>query len=190
MSSTEASCRCEDTFEEVLNSKGKPYCDCREGTSFNADANRCFAPPTMAPTKEPTVALTASPTASLSSSPTETKNSCEDDASGTFILDNDQVAGCAWLTKNSAREETRKSKYCYRHEVKTLCPFTCDFCECVDDSTYSFTLVKAGKTVDCSWLTKNDSKMEQRIANYCTEEFDGGLLLDACTKSCGKCADA
>ena len=142
----------------------------------------------MAPTKEPTLA----PTVALTASPTESKEDedCVDDESGTFILDNDQVAGCAWLTKNSAKEKTRKSNYCYRHEVKTLCPFTCDFCECVDDSTYSFTLVKAGKTVDCSWLTKNDSKMEQRIANYCTEEFDGGLLLDACTKSCGKCLTA
>ena len=188
MGPTDVSCRCEDTFEEVLNSNGAPFCDCKEGTSLNADVNRCFAPPTMAPTKEPTVSPTASPTASPTSSPTETQNNCLDAESETFVLDNDEVEGCDWLTKNSARDEIRKNNYCYRHEVKTLCPFTCDFCEeCVDDSTYSFTLVKTGKTVDCSWLTKNKSKMDQRIANYCTEDFDEGQLLDACTKSCGKC---
>ena len=191
MSPTQVSCKCESTFEELLNSKGKPYCGCPEGTTFNADANRCLAPPTMAPTKEPTVSPTASPTSSPTSSPSESKedeNVCEDDESGTFVLDNDEVVGCDWLTKNSAKEARRKNKYCYRHEVKTLCPLTCDFCECVDEYTYTFTLVQTGNTVDCSWLTKNKSKMDNRISNYCTEDFDGGFLLDACTKSCGKCA--
>ncbi|GFH56511.1 predicted protein [Chaetoceros tenuissimus] len=191
MGPNDVSCRCENTFQEFLNSNGKPYCDCLEGTSFNADANRCFAPPTMAPSKEPTVSPTASPTSSPSDFPTETKEEediCADDEVGTFVLDNDEVVGCDWLTKNN--EETRKNNYCYRHEVKTLCPLTCNFCECEDDASYTFTLVKTGNTVDCSWLTKNKSKMEQRIANYCTEDFDGGMLHDACTKSCGKCLAA
>lgn len=191
MGPNDVSCRCENTFQEFLNSNGKPYCDCLEGTSFNADANRCFAPPTMVPTKEPTVSPTASPTSSPSDFPTETKEEediCADDEVGTFVLDNDEVVGCDWLTKNN--EETRKNNYCYRHEVKTLCPLTCNFCECEDDASYTFTLVKTGNTVDCSWLTKNKSKMEQRIAKYCTEDFDGGMLHDACTKSCGKCLAA
>ena len=187
MGPTDVSCRCENTFQEFLNSNAKPYCDCKEGTSFNADANRCFAPPTMAPTKEPTVSPTASPTSSPSSSPTETKNTCLDAESETFVLDNDDVVGCDWLTKNSKKEEIRKNNYCHRHEVKTLCPLTCDFCECKDDPSYTFTLANTGNTVDCSWLSKNDSKMEKRTAKYCTEDFDGGILLDACTKSCGKC---
>lgn len=112
---------------------------------------------------------------------------CYDDASGTFVLDIGNVVGCDWLTKHKGNEEERKNKYCSRHEVETLCPVSCNFCECKDDASYTFELTNTGATKDCSWISRNKAKKETRITNYCTKDFDGGALYNACTESCGLC---
>lgn len=193
ISTTEASCICEDTWELTMDSRQKPTCTCPATTTLNVEKNRCFAPPTMAPTKAPTITPTASPrTSSPTLVPTQTlkeEETCDDDDSGTFILDNQSVVGCDWLTKNSVKEEERKSKYCNRHEVKTLCPLSCDFCDCKDDPTYTFELEKTGATRHCNWISLNNAKKDARISKYCNKAFDGGALYNSCTKSCGLCPE-
>lgn len=191
ISTTEASCRCEDTWALTMDSRQKPTCTCPTMTTLDVETNRCLAPPTMAPTKAPTKTPTASPrTSSPTIVPTQTlkeEENCFDDESGTFILDNQSVVGCDWLTKNSIKEDERKSSYCNRHEVKTLCPLSCDFCECKDDPTYTFDLVNSGETRHCNWLSLNKAKKDVRMSKYCTKSFDNGALYNACTESCGLC---
>ena len=94
---------------------------------------------------------------------------------------------CDWLTKNKSRMEQRIAAYCGLNEVKTLCPLSCDFCTCEDDAEHTFELM-TGETVSCSYISKNKKKMDIRKAKFCSEEFDGGATLNACTKSCGICA--
>lgn len=129
-----------------------------------------------------------SPSASPSASPSVAENelTCEDGI-GTFTLVNTgNVATCDWLTKNNERMEQRMKKYCGLNEIKLLCPSSCNFCTCEDDAEHAFELM-TGETVDCSYITKNKNKMDIRKAKFCTDEFDGGATLNACTKSCGIC---
>ena len=50
-----AACKCEDTFVQSVDSKGRPTCACPDDWTFDAPNNRCFAPPTIAPSTTPTV---------------------------------------------------------------------------------------------------------------------------------------
>ena len=125
---------------------------------------------------------------SPTSSPTSPNNDviCED-GPGTFVLEKTNASvTCDWLTKNEKRTEIRIAAYCGLNEVKTLCPVSCDFCTCEDDAEHTFELM-TGDTVNCSYISKNKNKMDIRKAKFCTEEFDGGATLNACTKSCGIC---
>lgn len=125
-----------------------------------------------------------SPTASPSA--TANDNSC-DDGTGTFtVVNTGSIVTCDWLTKNEKRTVQRIKKYCGLNEIKLLCPSSCNFCTCEDDDEHTFELM-TGETVDCSYISKNKKKMDIRKAKFCTEEFDGGATLNACTKSCGIC---
>ncbi|GFH43890.1 predicted protein [Chaetoceros tenuissimus] len=129
MSPTDVSCRCENTFQEFLNSNGVPYCDCPKETTFNAEKNRCFAPPTIAPTSSPTKSPTAAPTLVPTSSPIEQTVPCADDADATFSLDRfDKEVGCEWLTKNWKKKSIRIERYCGREKIDSMCPATCGLC--------------------------------------------------------------
>ena len=182
-------CHCEDTFIQTNNGKD---CACPDGSFLNASANRCYAPtssPIVSPTSSPvTASPTASPTSVVTSAPTPEApldNSCED-GTETFTVNNKEV-GCDWLYKNKKREQKRKDMYCALNEVKLMCPNTCDFCDCVDSSSYTFELENGMNEVGCDWISKNSNKAEKRRAKYCTADYDDGALINACTKSCNLC---
>lgn len=191
-SHTTALCTCENTF--VVSESGLG-CECPPGHEFNADVNRCLPPPTAAPTKSPTISPTSAPTTPPTTSPTAEVvpiEVCEDDMNATFPLINvDKQVNCEWLYKNNA--EDRKEMYCGLNQAKLVCPKTCNFCTCEDSSSYTFELMYVDdpdkKTQDCTWLTRNWMKKEDRIARYCTDDFDDGKLVNACTKSCGLCLE-
>lgn len=77
-------------------------------------------------------------------------------------------------------------------ETRTLIAL-CNFCECEDDFNFTFELMNIKddnsnpKIDDCSWLPRNLNAKNDRIANYCTDDFDCGSVLNACTKSCCHC---
>lgn len=191
-SPTEALCTCENTF--VVSESGLG-CECPPGHEFKADVNRCLPPPTAAPTKSPTNSPTSAPTSPPTESPTVEDvpiEVCEDDVNATFpLLFVENQGNCEWLSKNNAEE--RKETYCGLNRAKLVCPQTCDFCTCEDSSSYTFDLMFVDdpdkKTQDCTWLTRNWNNKEDRIARYCTDSFDNGNLVNACTKSCGLCVN-
>ncbi|GFH56795.1 predicted protein [Chaetoceros tenuissimus] len=185
-SPTTAKCTCENTFINTENLLG---CVCREGHTFDAGNNRCIPPVTPSPTASPTKSPTASPTQTAT-----VAKACADDASATFSLINvDKEVDCAWLTKNSKKEEVREANYCGLNRVKLHCKVSCNFCDCEDDPDFTFELTNVKddngnpKIEDCSWLLRNSNAKEDRIANYCTDAFENGSVLNACTKSCGQC---
>ena len=126
---TQPTCICENTFELTFNS-GKPSCTCGSDTIFNANANRCFPPPTQAPTAVPSVSPTKTPTAFPTLSPTtKEEDPCVDDMISTFpLLKVDKEVGCNWLTKNKKKKRVRMNKYCGLDNVDSICPATCGLC--------------------------------------------------------------
>ena len=191
-SHTTALCTCENTF--VVSESGLG-CECPPGHEFHAGVNRCFPPPTAAPTKSPTISPTSAPTATPTTSPTVEVvpiEVCEDDANATFPLDNvDNQGNCGWLSGNNAK--VRQEKYCGRNRVKLACPKTCNFCTCEDSISFTFELMYVDDpdrmNQDCTWLTRNWQNKKDRIARYCTDNFDNGAVMNACTKSCGLCLE-
>ncbi|GFH47674.1 predicted protein [Chaetoceros tenuissimus] len=191
-SHTTALCTCENTF--VVSESGLG-CKCPPGHEFNAGVNRCFPPPTAAPTNSPTKSPTSAPTATPTASPTAEVvpiKVCEDNVNATFpLLFVENQGNCEWLSKNNAEE--RKETYCGLNHAKLVCPQTCDFCTCEDSSSYTFDLMFVDdpdkKTQDCTWLTRNWNNKEDHIARYCTDDFDDGAVMNACTKSCGLCVN-
>lgn len=51
----DSKCTCENTFEEIVKSNGKPSCACPSDTKLQANINRCVPIETSAPTAAPTV---------------------------------------------------------------------------------------------------------------------------------------
>jgi hypothetical protein len=210
-SSTEFTCQCETTF---INSANGRSCVCPPGYVRKSD-NRCYDPntpspiaiTTKAPTSSPNVSNTPAPTSSpnvsntsapTSSSPTqkiedEEDEACNDDENATFYLirNPNKNVKCSWLSKHKTNTGTRIANYCDLPRVKTICKSTCSFCTCVDDESFTFELTNISdpnkKNKSCNWLTANKKKSAIRIARYCTEDFDDGAVMNACTKSCGLC---
>lgn len=113
---------------------------------------------------------------------------CIDDNSRTFYVQGiDKYVTCAWLSpKKKKRARKRQAKHCQRGNVQVLCQKTC----ATNDDSYSFTLLGGSMTTQtCAWLTKNAKKASKRISKYCKEDFDGGALVAACSKSCGLCLE-
>lgn len=190
VSLTDYKCVCEATF---INTNNGRNCECPPGFERKSD-NRCYdpdvpvpSPQTKSPTKAPT---TKSPTVPPSPAPINTvvvEQTCSDEVDGTFTLNNGKTKKCIWLSKNAKREKRRKNRYCGLNRVKLVCPSSCDFCECSDDDSYTFSTDNVG-TKNCAWLSPHNQKnKEKRIARYCTEDFDNGKVMNACTKSCGLC---
>lgn len=140
----------------------------------------------------PTILTTA--TISPSSSPTV---SCDDDPLFTFQLFNGQTRTCKWLTKNERKSQNRISRYCKKENVQTGCQATCDACFkmassmptqgpsaviCYDDPSFLFQLDN-GKVRKCPWLTRNQSKTQQRISNYCPRN----IVQSGCPDTCNSC---
>ena len=197
ISSKEFKCRCETTF---INSANGRTCVCPSGFIRESD-NRCYDPNTSVPisiTSSPTASPNVSNTPGPTSSPSQTvaveeDEGCNDDENARFYLihDNDKHVQCSWLTSNKNRTGKRISNYCELPRVKTICKSTCSFCTCANDDAFTFELIKIEdpkrKTQHCDWLTRNKVNHELRIARYCTEDFEDGAVMNACTKSCGLC---
>eukprot|EP00979_Chaetoceros_neogracilis_P010656 scaffold2544_cov269-Chaetoceros_neogracile.AAC.10 len=64
--------------------------------------------------------------------------------------------------------------------VTTSAPTSCD-----DDPTFTFTAPKTKKVQDCAYITKNDSKLQQRQENVCGVEEGNGVLVSS--KCCAAC---
>lgn len=115
-------------------------------------------------------------------------NLCSDDNSSMFYVNwLEKYVSCAWLSPtNKKKAKKRQATHCARGEVKSMCLKTC----ATDDDSYSFTLLNgSGRTKNCAWLTKNAKKANKRVSKYCKDDFDGGKLVAACTKSCGLCPE-
>eukprot|EP00554_Chaetoceros_debilis_P003881 CAMPEP_0194095536 /NCGR_PEP_ID=MMETSP0149-20130528/56879_1 /TAXON_ID=122233 /ORGANISM="Chaetoceros debilis, Strain MM31A-1" /LENGTH=304 /DNA_ID=CAMNT_0038781481 /DNA_START=117 /DNA_END=1031 /DNA_ORIENTATION=+ len=70
--------------------------------------------------------------------------------------------------------------------LTSLCMQTVE--SCVDDITYTFTLLWDNDTeVNCSWLTKNSLKAATRKATYCDNYT---AIRAACAVSCNNCTSA
>lgn len=181
-------CQCEDTFVQIKDGKD---CACPDGTFLHASTNRCYAPtssPTSSPVSSPvTQTPTSAPVTTAPTPDSPIEDSCED-ITGTFFV-NDKEISCDWLSRNKKREEKRKNIYCALNKVKMACALTCDFCDCIDDASYTFQLKSGTDGVSCSWISKNKNKIDKRRARYCTDDYDGGALVNACTESCGLCAN-
>ena len=195
-SSTEFRCQCETTF--INSADGS--CVCPPGFVRKND-NRCYDPNTPSPTSL-TNAPTSSPNVSNTSAPTSSPTrkieddddeACNDDENATFYLirNPNKNAKCSWLSKHKTNTGKRIANYCDLPRVKTICKSTCSFCTCVDDESFTFELINISnpnkKNKTCNWLTANKKKRAIRIARYCTEDFDNGAVMNACTKSCGLC---
>ena len=196
-SSTEFTCQCENTFINSANGS----CVCPPGFIREWD-NRCYDPntpspiaiTTKAPTSSPNVSNTPAPTSSPSKKDEDDEDEgCNDDENATFnlIRNPNKSVKCSWLSKNKARASKRIANYCDLPRVKTVCKSTCSFCTCVDDESFTFELTKVSdpnkKNKTCNWLSANNEKRAIRISRYCTEDFDDGAVMNACTKSCGLC---
>jgi hypothetical protein len=59
--------------------------------------------------------------------------------------------------------------------VTTSAPTPCD-----DDPAFTFTAPKTKITQDCAYITKNDSKLQQRQENVCGVEENGVLVSSKC----------
>lgn len=196
-SKTEFTCVCESSF---INSANGRSCVCPPGFIRKSD-NRCYDPNTLSPiplTSSPTLSPnvlsnTSAPSSFPSNMSLDEDESCNDDENAKFFLlqNTDESVKCSWLSKNKARTSKRIGKYCGLNRVKNICKSTCSFCTCTDDDSYTFELSNvsdpAKKIKGCDWLASNRKKREIRIARYCTEDFDDGALINACTKSCGLC---
>eukprot|EP00557_Chaetoceros_sp_GSL56_P003094 CAMPEP_0176494246 /NCGR_PEP_ID=MMETSP0200_2-20121128/9982_1 /TAXON_ID=947934 /ORGANISM="Chaetoceros sp., Strain GSL56" /LENGTH=4859 /DNA_ID=CAMNT_0017891967 /DNA_START=343 /DNA_END=14922 /DNA_ORIENTATION=+ len=114
------------------------------------------------------------------------QETCNDDSSFEFTLDNGNTADCEWLTFKNA--DTRTAKYCPRGNVKGACQSTCNFCPCTDQVGFTFSLFFNPSIIQgCDWLTKNN--VDFRIGRYCYD--DNGKTSDignACVDSCGFCS--
>ena len=122
---------------------------------------------------------------------------CADNDSFTFELTNvfdpkKKTKHCDWLRKNSA---VRIVRYCNKAfddgAVMNACTKSCRLCECTDDDSFTFKAINISdpikKIKTCSWLSKNKKNRGKRISRYCTKAFDGGAVMNACTKSCRLC---
>ena len=92
---------------------------------------------------------------------------------------------CSWMTKHpdSKRDALRIKKDCADTQTKSQYAKTCSNCTggCVDDERHTFVLPNVGKTVNCSFITKNNKRTAIRMKKFCPEQGA------ACPKSCGYC---
>ncbi len=130
---------------------------------------------------------------------------CDDDPNYEFPMEMfpDKMRACSWITKNEDRTETRQANYCNLQDydqatgttIRNMCPKACDFCqklvfvvsppepECQDDPDFTFTLTYLRTQVECEWITKNEDKIETRMA-YCNDPE----VKTGCPLTCGGCA--
>jgi hypothetical protein len=57
---------------------------------------------------------------------------------------------------------------------------------CVDDPAFTFTTPNTKKTKGCAYITKNDSKLQQRQENVCEVEVveNGKKVKEECCAAC------
>jgi len=119
--------------------------------------------PTRTPSSEPSITPTNNPTASVKPSASPTGNP-------TGITDAP--------TKNPT---TSPSK------APTKMPTTAPVLPCDDDPEFEFTAPNTQKTQDCAYITKNDSKLQERQDNVCgVRKENGDLVRDECCAACAK----
>lgn len=142
--------------------------------------------PTKAPTKAPTDPPTKFPTKAPTKAPTESPTGpCADSTTYSWTNIDEVTVDCAWLTKNVNNVAYRIGRWCPEPAIGYACPLTCGTCRngCSDDPSWTFTLINAGTSQSCSWITDNYLKVEIRRAAYCGDEE----IVDKCPESCGVC---
>jgi hypothetical protein len=55
---------------------------------------------------------------------------------------------------------------------------------CVDDPAFRFTTPNTKKNKDCAYITKNDSKLQQRQENVCEVVENGKKVKEECCAAC------
>mmetsp|Transcript_10036 Transcript_10036/g.14631 ORF Transcript_10036/g.14631 Transcript_10036/m.14631 type:complete len:247 (-) Transcript_10036:365-1105(-) len=147
------------------------------------------AAPQASPSAKPSgsTAPSAAPFGSPSAKPSQSMKptvSCTDSATYTFKTFSGKMEKCSWMTKNpnATKDAARILKYCADAQTKFQCAKTCSNCRgCADDEGHTFVLPNVGKTVNCSYITKNFKRTATRRKNLCP------LQGQACPKSCGYC---
>eukprot|EP00979_Chaetoceros_neogracilis_P014276 scaffold4540_cov256-Chaetoceros_neogracile.AAC.1 len=141
--------------------------------------------------KAPTRPKTEAPTPSRSKAPTVTSTSaptpCDDDPAFTFTAPKTKITqDCAYITKNDSKLQQRQDNVCDVEEngvlVSSKCCAACTPCD--DDPAFTFTAPKTKITQDCAYITKNDSKLQQRQENVCGVEENGVLVSSKCCSAC------
>jgi len=112
---------------------------------------------------------------------------CDDDPAFTFTAPNTKkTRDCAYITKNDSKLQQRQDNVCGVEEngvlVSSACCAACTPCD--DDPAFTFTAPKTHKSQDCAYITKNDSKLQQRQDNVCGVEENGVLVSFACCAAC------
>ncbi len=81
--------------------------------------------------------------------------------------------------------ETRRQTLCLIAEVVNNCPQTCGVC-CEDDPDFEFPLDLLNKSVDCSWITTNENKVDIRRDNYCgmNDRVGSTSIRNMCPLAC------
>lgn len=169
---TEESCDDDSTFTFVLNNGNTQDC-----AWFTANPDKAFARISRYCGRS-----------DVSSACRETcdtcVNSCRDDPTFTFVLDNGNTQDCAWFTARPDKASLRISRYCGRSDVSSACRETCGVCEgsCRDDPTFTFVL-NNGNTQGCAWFTAKPDKIDIRTNRYCGRSD----VSSACKETCGVC---
>lgn len=102
--------RCQDSSKKFLVNGIKRSCNWVKSVETKI-TKRC---------NKPNVATTCRETCKFCS------NDCSDNDSFKFTIYNGKKKGCAWLTRDSLREEKRKDKWCPK--VGQQCEATCGLC--------------------------------------------------------------
>lgn len=187
-----------DSKAEVRTSK---FCTAEDGQNFQNGKNIrsacskscdfCFSlitPNTEHPTSSsvPSPLLSSVPSGKPSSSPSDspTPFACINDRDYRINI-NGEVRSCNWIRY----QEDRRKELCLDEEVRQFCPHSCGLC-CEDDPNYTFTN-GLDLEVDCSWILKNENKVDQRKAKFCIAEdgdqFDVINIRVGCPRSCDFC---
>ena len=111
---------------------------------------------------------------------------CIDDATFSFDLNNGNNQDCKWLTKNWKQAPDRIATYCVVPAIKGACSNSCGSCPCADTSGFTFTL-NNGNMQQCDWFTKRKTVI--RRDDYCAESgrYYSLDIADGCIDSCGLC---
>ncbi len=111
------------------------------------------------------------------------------DGSGKFTLPNGKLRKCNWLYKKAKITKRRKNKFCGRDNLIPLCPETCGYCNCDDNTNFRIPMSN-GSYRNCDWLNSGSdpSTIADKKATYCSSDFKNGKVRYNCAASCETCS--